>query len=87
MAVRVSPCWQCHRTASPCHSPPSSQVSAGKLLESAQQLHTAVCLCFFERKLVVPFQTEIFQAKHDNLNYKNGHNVNFWPLERPAIDR
>lgn len=29
MAVRVSPCWRCLRTASPCHSPPSSQVSAG----------------------------------------------------------
>lgn len=29
MAVRVSPCWWCLRTASPCHSPHSSQVSAG----------------------------------------------------------
>lgn len=29
MAARVSPCWRCLRTASPCHSPPSSQVSAG----------------------------------------------------------
>lgn len=28
MAVRVSPCWQCHRTASPCPWPPSSQVHA-----------------------------------------------------------
>lgn len=35
MAVRVSPCWRCLRAASPCHSPPSSQVSAGWLAADA----------------------------------------------------
>lgn len=29
MAMGLNPCWRSLRTASPCHSPPSSQVSAG----------------------------------------------------------
>lgn len=43
MAVRVSPCWRCLRTASPCHSPPSSQVSAGWVRLNNDTLQPVYC--------------------------------------------
>lgn len=61
MAMGLNPCWRCLRTASPCHSPPSSQVSAGWRGSTATyRLFFFVAVLFWERELMAPLHTENF---------------------------
>lgn len=57
MDVRDTPCWRCHRMASPCHWPLSSQVSAGSKDSSNTCMWTVLWQRYSEKKLVAPVQT------------------------------